>query len=81
MGRPGYPNMTGITYSAGGAQDYILMERLFITSSPDSITYIFPFDCKKMGDYREMNVPANVHVRGGDHPQRKQYFLRGHDQY
>ena len=63
MGRPGYPNMTGITYSAGGAQDYILMERLFITSSPDSITYIFPFDCKKMGDYREMNVPANVHVR------------------
>ena len=63
MGRPGYPNMTGITYSAGGAQDYSLMERLFITSSPDSITYIFPFDCKKMGDYREMNVPANVHVR------------------
>lgn len=63
MGRSGFPYMTGITYTSGGAEDHYLQERLFITSSPDSITYIFPFDCKKMGDYREMNVSANVHFR------------------
>lgn len=63
MGCSGYPYMTGITYTAGGADSFVLMERLFITSSPDSITYIFPFDCKKMGDNREMDVPANVHFR------------------
>ena len=50
MGQPGYPEMTRINYAIVGAESYLETERLFLISAPDSINYIFPFNCKVMGN-------------------------------
>lgn len=63
MGQPGYPFASNITYTNYGAEDYLQTERLFVTSSPDSVTYVFPFDCKVKGKYQEMGMARNLKIR------------------
>lgn len=63
MGQPGYPNMTGITYTNCGAENYQAWERLFIISAPDSVTYIYPFNSKVMGRYHQMGIANSQKVK------------------
>ena len=63
MGQPGYPEMTRINYAIGGAESYMEIERLFLISAPDSINYIFPFNCKVMGEPRQMGIPGTVKIK------------------
>ena len=63
MGQPGYPEMTRINYAIAGAESYLETERLFLISAPDSINYIFPFNCKVMGNSRQMGIPGTVKIK------------------
>ena len=63
MGQPGYPEMTRINYAIAGAESYLVTERLFLISAPDSINYIFPFNCKVMGNPRQMGIPGTVKIK------------------
>lgn len=63
MGQPGYPEMTRINYAIVGAESYLETERLFLISAPDSINYIFPFNCKVMGNSRQMGIPGTVKIK------------------
>ena len=63
MGQPGYPEMTRINYAIAGAESYLETERLFLISAPDSINYIFPFNCKVMGNPRQMGIPGTVKIK------------------
>jgi hypothetical protein len=63
MGQPGYPEMTRINYAIAGAESYLETERLFLISASDSINYIFPFNCKVMGNSRQMGIPGTVKIK------------------
>ena len=63
MGQPGYPEMTRINYAIAGAESYLETERLFLISAPDSINYIVPFNCKVMGNSRQMGIPGTVKIK------------------
>ena len=63
MGQPGYPERTRINYAIAGAESYLETERLFLISAPDSINYIFPFNCKVMGNSRQMGIPGTVKIK------------------
>ena len=63
MGQPGYPEMTRINSAIAGAESYLETERLFLISAPDSINYIFPFNCKVMGNSRQMGIPGTVKIK------------------